>query len=245
MTGNYDPSETIPSAGDPETYFRQVFKRQQEPVFWLLSARINKDSAEAIFADQLKYETTFDIQQRPQTTEDTFEDDDPYGEHNDKQLRLGQGYFYHLREGPHYQAAWLLYGLAIENTLKGLTIANNPTFKKDNRLHKKIAIHNLNDLAFLAKVPTDQYERNLLTLLTNQISWAGRYPIPLQYREIIPKYVGKPHRDQTSSTGWPELRFATRRLYHRLDGMVYDWITINVPRDVIDIPMMKAHTYLP
>ena len=78
-----------------------------------------------------------------------------------------------------FATAFLLFGYAIENLLKGLIVQAG-----GNRTG-----HNLSELAKEAKVMNelDKDEQELLKRLTVHVRWAGRYPVALaKEREGIP-----------------------------------------------------------
>jgi len=78
----------------------------------------------------------------------------------------------------------LLYGLALENALKGLLVANDPTIVVSPVKWKiKGGGHDLCQLykkvGFLATAD----EQELLDALTQAVLWAGRYPVPKNHAD--------------------------------------------------------------
>lgn len=75
--------------------------------------------------------------------------------------------------------SFFLYGLAIENALKGLWISKDDTLISGGRINeKKLKTHNLLLIAERAGFVTNKQERKILMLLTKYTESLGRYPIP-------------------------------------------------------------------
>lgn len=79
-------------------------------------------------------------------------------------------------EEPRFLPAFLLYGYAVENLLKGLYVAKNPTAIDDEHI-KVPAHHNLRALAVAARYPATAGEIKLMKKLTTVTTWSGRYPV--------------------------------------------------------------------
>lgn len=83
---------------------------------------------------------------------------------------------------PAFLPAFLLYGFAIENLLKGLYMKNNPG--KEGK--EKVAVpksHDLNVLAAAAGYTPTSDEAELLEKLSTIITWSGRYPVALNRQQ--------------------------------------------------------------
>jgi hypothetical protein len=83
----------------------------------------------------------------------------------------------------------LLSGFALENLLKGIYIGRNPTFVMEGKLKKwsSKSGHELLDLAEKTKFELSEDETNLLERLTEFVVWAGKYPIPKQFENNMPR----------------------------------------------------------
>lgn len=75
---------------------------------------------------------------------------------------------------------WLNAGFALENSLKGLVIQNQPSLISQGVLNKKLRTHNLLKLAELANVDLTGVEGFYLWIASKCIQWSGRYPVALR-----------------------------------------------------------------
>lgn len=83
------------------------------------------------------------------------------------------------------QVAIMLYGLAIENHLKaGLVAAGKG---KNSSGEFNIKSHKIIDLAIKLGLQCSPEEYELLERLEHHITWAGRYPIPLDVKDLYPR----------------------------------------------------------
>ena len=84
---------------------------------------------------------------------------------------------------------WLLLaGFAIENLIKGLIIAQNPSYISNGKLSRKLATHEISNLAQSIKdISLSIDEENLLIILEKCIPSWGRYPIPIHIDELSPE----------------------------------------------------------
>ncbi len=81
--------------------------------------------------------------------------------------------------------AMLLAGLTMENLLKGICVASEPAL--DRKGEFQIKTHNLLELADRADMRLTKDENDLLESLEVAIGWAGRYPRPLRYEDMLPR----------------------------------------------------------
>ena len=81
--------------------------------------------------------------------------------------------------------AMMLYGLVIENLLKGALALKGRASKQNGNFDLKS--HALEDLSISLLLPLCPEERELLERLENFIEWAGRYPIPLYSESLYPR----------------------------------------------------------
>ena len=93
--------------------------------------------------------------------------------------------------GPYF----ILTSYAIENLLKALIIRDRrdeirSQFFQTGSLPRLINGHNLLRLSREAKIKMDVYEEDVLTRLSRQSKWKGRYPVPVELAEMrnIAKY---------------------------------------------------------
>ena len=81
--------------------------------------------------------------------------------------------------------ATLLYGMALENALKGRLVHQQPNRIVNGKLRAwPGGSHNLNVLADAARVTLSQEEEDLLRRLTQFVLWAGRYPTPRRAEDM-------------------------------------------------------------
>jgi hypothetical protein len=88
---------------------------------------------------------------------------------------------------PDFMPAFLIYGYAIENFLKGLIVLNDASTIKDETVGIP-AIHALTGLAATAGVPLSFREEDNLERLTVITTWSGRYPVA----KNVEKWQGLP-----------------------------------------------------
>lgn len=78
----------------------------------------------------------------------------------------------------------LLYGLALENALKGLMVANDPLIVASTVKWKiKGGGHDLGELYKKSDLLLIAEEQELLNALTQAVLWAGRYPVPKKHAD--------------------------------------------------------------
>jgi hypothetical protein len=78
----------------------------------------------------------------------------------------------------------LLYGLSLENTLKGLLVSTDPSVAVSTvKWNIKGGGHDLCELVKKTEVPITTDEQELLNALTQAVLWAGRYPVPKMHAD--------------------------------------------------------------
>lgn len=82
-------------------------------------------------------------------------------------------------------AAVLLAALAVENYLKGNLVLQEGALTASGHFAHKT--HKLLDLAERTKLSPTAAELDLLERLEVNLEWAGRYPIPLNYEDLLPR----------------------------------------------------------
>lgn len=176
-----------------------MFKAGQDPSFWLSSAIRLFEAAEIIFDSQELIKVEYD-----RAFEAAVEEAD----------RTGRADI--LSEQPNYQPAEMLCGFAIENALKGIIVANEPSRISDTQLDRELRVHNLVELARLAKIQLSFEEGHICTNLSTVVEWAGRYPVATKAEKQI---IGA--RDQLID--WedvPVLRIFCRKIIDALKERV-------------------------
>lgn len=112
----------------------------------------------------------------------------------------------------HSRTFILLAGLALENVLKGLIIAKDPSLVNEGALAKSLQNHNLTILASAVKeLRLSKQEEHVLAVCQDAIPYWGRYPIPLRYADLQPKEALT-----------QEFRESFDSLCHRLCRALYD-----------------------
>lgn len=81
---------------------------------------------------------------------------------------------------------WLNAGLALENILKGLIVKRKPGSLINGRLPRHLKTHDLSKLSKLAKVKLSAIEVFYLSVGTECVIWAGRYPTSTTGKEPNP-----------------------------------------------------------
>lgn len=114
---------------------------------------------------------------------------------------------------PLYLPAQLLYAFALENLLKGLLVATQPSLIGDASLNTKLKKHRLHELVVDVGLALTETETLLLKALSDIAVWAGRYPTPAKvdgYSDVLP--VGS---NPDSVLDWGSRHTEMRRLFQR------------------------------
>jgi hypothetical protein len=168
---------------------KQLFVRDALPASWLEYAEELEAAAEALWADSgngmvLQAETQLD------------------------------GSLLTSKVTAHSRSYILLASLALENILKGLIIANDPSLITSGSLAKSITSHKLIELAKkINGLVLSSEERNILQICQDAIPYWGRYPIPLEYQGLKPAEAAS-----------DKFRSCFRQLHFRLCKQLYDLI---------------------
>lgn len=103
----------------------------------------------------------------------------------DPETHIGEDY-------PHRRMYLFLYGLAIENLIKGLLVKRNPVLVENGVISKsKLKTHNLVALFKMAEdIKLSKSDVELLNVLADSVQWSGRYAIPLEHKDFkeVPRY---------------------------------------------------------
>ena len=154
---------------EAKEFRKALFKAGQQPSSWLSSAESLRDAAEIILQGEAKNALSYS-QEVEKAKEELAAD--PTVDAS-AEIRC---------EPPNYLPGQLLYGYALENVLKGLIIANDPSVANETKLDDEIAKHELVDLAATAKFDCPQ-EVDILKALTQLSVWAGRYPVARKLKD--------------------------------------------------------------
>ena len=95
----------------------------------------------------------------------------------------------HKRTG-YFGTYFMLMAFAIENILKAKIISKKRLeFRKfidqEEKLPTEIKSHDLYKLANILNISLEAGEEGLLRRLSRSAVWAGRYPVPLKYQDLI------------------------------------------------------------
>lgn len=109
--------------------------------------------------------------------------------------------------------ALMLSGFAIENMFKAIYVSQHPAFDRAGKL--VVVTHGLIKLADEVGLPLTIDERTLLECLEQFLTWAGRYPVPLNADDMRPRTLPSdgfaPRTYGWSDDDFPQIRsFATK-----------------------------------
>lgn len=109
-----------------------------------------------------------------------------------------------------HQTFMLLIGLALENVIKGLCVKKEGAFDKNKKF--KFTSHRLLDLIKKTGISISKQENDLLERLEVFIYWAGKYPSPLNYKDLLP-------RTSSNGKGWSPLTIMLGSDYDVASGL--------------------------
>lgn len=90
-------------------------------------------------------------------------------------------------EAPVTPIYMLLVGLAIENLVKGIYVARNPTACSSDHLPGELTKHKTIEFFERLNLSISQAEGQLLERIETFVLWAGRYPIPRRLDDLLPR----------------------------------------------------------
>lgn len=146
-----------------------AFQDAQAPMMWVSAADELKHAAAPIF-----YGAAEQLPRFEEATRAAIEEADRKLDASSDRLATAKI----KAHPPQFLPAFLLYGFAIENLLKGLYVARNPEVIGTEKVGVP-ATHNLNALANKASYAPPASEFELLRKLTTITTWSGRYPVAL------------------------------------------------------------------
>ena len=116
--------------------------------------------------------------------------------HADSGLTVGmggndvQGETHSFRKPSVSRSYILLSGLALENILKGLAVAGDPSLINKGELDRRLKTHRLLDLVNLCEgIALSESEAELCRVAQEAIPYWGRYPVPRTFKELKPEQV--------------------------------------------------------
>jgi hypothetical protein len=140
---------------------KQLFVRNAMPDGWLEYADELKDTAEVLWQqreDSMRLEADLTL--------------DGFPVQDAKYIGYSRPYI-------------LLSGFALENLIKGLLVAKNPTLVSSGTLNRDLKSHNLVTLASMVNwIKLTKKEMSVLKIAQEALPYWGRYPIPLNLNEI-------------------------------------------------------------
>ncbi len=204
-----------------DQYVEDQFVWLQRPLFWWKMARDLAESAEAILRSH-----------------DRTERDQKKGRRYRRMIMPGiwQG----IMNRVNYAPAYFLYALAIENALKGIVVGRDNSLISQKKLASiiKDTRHDLRRICRDGKIELPDSDLALLDKLTATIKWVGRYPTPLQDKDLMPiDPSGK--RQYAGLSYWGTDREDTRALYRRLDAMLQPLLRDMYSEDTLFVPETK------
>jgi hypothetical protein len=159
---------------DPATWDRDHFRFAQSSFMWFYNAVGLIDAAAITYQSAVEQLARYE-----EATDDAFE-------RAGKKLAEQPGLTSIVEPvdefEPRFLPAFMMYGFAIENLLKGLLVLRNPSMVQDAKIGVP-RTHNLTDLAKEAAWPTTSDENRLLGELSAITTWSGRYPVSLTLRD--------------------------------------------------------------
>lgn len=208
----------VPAIDD--TYLEQMFARHQRPMHWFATARDLAEVAEIVFRSQARVEKAFMTGRG-------------------KRRRILPGVYVPLNRGPNYYPGHLMYALAIENAIKGIAIGRNTKLIGKHKLDPQIANpkHSLVELCGVAGIELSDADKRLLRRLTHTIRWAGRYPTPRHFSDIMPK-DGTGRRYSAQFWQWWQDHDAMRDLFKRLDTILGGLLDDGLGEDTVVVETM-------
>jgi len=145
---------------EAEAFRKANFRAGQSPSSWLEWAERLRDAAEAIFTSEAPKEAAYLEAYAVAVAE----------------AEKGTGVAEIQCDPPNYLPGQMLCAFALENALKGLIVASDPSLKDDTKLNQLMRRHDVLALAKDANFAVDGVEARVLTALTDLGQWAGRYP---------------------------------------------------------------------
>ncbi len=131
-----------------------------------------------------------------------------------KYIRLGEGkdaktrYALALVNLDIAEVSLMIYGLAIENLVKGIIISENPELIKNGKIDKRLISHNLSKLLSEVNVTLKKDEKEMILILEDHIKWKSKYPI------------SKNSKQYTITGLKPKFKIIIDRIYNKLMSLL-------------------------
>jgi hypothetical protein len=178
----------FPHMTDLKKFREDTFRAAQSPANWLLTAERLREGAEVILSHEQAFEMPY-LQAYNAAAKEASAI--AYSEGKDS------GFAEIKSRAPNYPVAQLLYGYALENLLKGIWIAKDPSLISSGRLNRRLACHDLVKLAKQSGFVLHIQETPVAQALSKLTVWAGRYPVALLEAE----YSSAPNVDELLDYG--------------------------------------------
>ena len=108
----------------------------------------------------------------------------------------------------------LLAGFSLENLIKGLLVAQNPSHITSGKLSGDLKSHRILNLVRKVKnFPLSKEEKNVCKIIQDALPYWGRYPIPLEFNGVLPEIAIN-----------ADLRKVILELHERLSFRIYQLI---------------------
>jgi hypothetical protein len=146
-------------------FAKEVFDASRHPLAWLIVSRRLRHSADAILARETPVAQRFWAKLKHITDRKEFDE-----------TKFPM---------PNFDGAHLLIGFAIEDLLKGLTVAKGIATFSAQELPNILKSHDLRKLHDKTK-PATTIAPHLLDALTYMIEWRARYPLPTSIEKFWP-----------------------------------------------------------
>jgi hypothetical protein len=144
---------------------------------WKITARNLKRAADKLYS-YYHDATTRDIKR--------FIEEIESGQRKDGARKLEGDEWEDLLDGQLISIYFLLIGYAFENLFKGILMLEHPEYFRPSAKIKDIQSHNLKNLCHKCNISLQQEEAELLEMLTIYVEWQGKYPIPLESKNMWP-----------------------------------------------------------
>jgi hypothetical protein len=179
-----------------EEWGQAHFRFAQSPQSWLLTAETLIDAATQIYFSAAEQAAKFEAASTAATEKARSALGDAGSGSASEEI---------LEAEPKFLPAFMLYGFAIENLLKGILVAQDGNRVGDKKINVP-RTHNLVELADEAKISLSAAECDLLKRLSTITTWSGRYPAAASLADFAPIGIAiqekliKRHADDYAAT---------------------------------------------
>lgn len=159
-----------------EDWGQAHFRFAQSPMSWLLTAETLIDAATQTYFTAAEQAEKFEAASQTATEKATAALDGSENGIASEEI---------LEAEPKFLPAFMLYGFALENLLKGVLVARDANLVGDKKINVP-KTHDLVALADLAKISLSTTQRDLLKRLSTITTWSGRYPAAVSIEDFAP-----------------------------------------------------------